>query len=240
MAKLFVISDVHGYFDEMKDALDKAGFDPNNKEHFLVGLGDFLDRGHQPQEVIDYLMSLERCILVKGNHESLLLDCLQRGYPYGYDWSNGTGETIIDLAPEAQTFDEACKVAYSKVKDFVYNMVDYVELENYILVHSWIPINRDEATFNPDWRNASYEDWEDARWYNSYELANQGLLPDKTLVFGHWHTSWPRHYYEGKPEFGEGSDFSIYYGDGYIALDGCTAYSRKVNVLVIEDKFINN
>ena len=27
MAKLFVVSDVHGYYDEMKKALDKAGFD---------------------------------------------------------------------------------------------------------------------------------------------------------------------------------------------------------------------
>lgn len=240
MAKLFVISDVHGFYDEMKAALDKAGFDPNNEEHWLISCGDNLDRGHQPQEVIDYLMSLERKVLIRGNHESLLLDCLQRRYPYGYDYSNGTAQTIMDLAPDVYTFLDACDIAYHKTREFIYNMVDYFETENYIFVHSWIPLNRDDATFNPDWRNASYKDWEDSRWYNPYQLAEQRLLPDKTLVFGHWHTSWPRHCYEGKPEFGEGSDFSIYYGDGYIGIDGCCAYTHRVNVLVIEDEFINN
>ena len=59
-------------------------------------------------------------------------------------------------------------------------------------------------------------------------------------MFGHFHTSWPRHNYEGKPEFGEGADFNIYYGNGYIALDAMTAYSGKVNCLVIEDDFLED
>ena len=92
--------------------------------------------------------------------------------------------------------------------------------------------------FDPEWRHANQDAWETARWGNPYELAEQGLLPEKTLVFGHFHTRWPRHKYEGKPEFGEGADFSIYYGDGYIALDACCAYSGKLNCLVIEDDFI--
>ena len=184
-------------------------------------------------------MSLERKILIKGNHESLLLDCLQRGYYYGYDCSNGTAQTIIDLAPEAQTFDQACTIAYSRIKDFVYSMVDYFESENYIFVHSFIPLNRDDASFDPDWRNASYENWdEQARWGNPFALADQGLLPEKTLVFGHWHTSWARSYFNDQPEWGEDADFSPFYGDGYIGIDACTAYSGKVNVIVLEDNFL--
>lgn len=37
--KLFVVSDVHSYFTEMKQALDKAGFDQNNPEHLFIGCG---------------------------------------------------------------------------------------------------------------------------------------------------------------------------------------------------------
>ena len=84
MAKLFVISDVHGYYDEMRAALDAAGFDENNKEHWLIGCGDYIDRGEQPQEVINYLENLPRKILVKGNHEELLKELLDSREPTSY------------------------------------------------------------------------------------------------------------------------------------------------------------
>ena len=237
MAKLYVVSDVHSFWNELKAALDEAGFEPENKEHWLVSCGDHFDRGPEPEKVMNYFKSLERKILIKGNHESMLLDCIQRRYPYKYDWSNGTAQTIIDLAPEATTFDEACEMVYYKVKDFIGGMVDYFETDNYIFTHSCIPL-KDDGLFNPDWRRVSHEAWEDARWGNPFDVAHKGLLPDKTLVFGHWHTSWPRHQYEGKPEAGEEADFSIYYGDGYIGLDACTAYSKKVNILILEDEFL--
>jgi serine/threonine protein phosphatase 1 len=250
MPKLFVVSDVHSYYDEMKKALDDAGFDPKNENHWLISCGDALDRGPKSQEVVDYLMSLPRCILIKGNHDLLIMDCINRGYPQKYDHSNGTFRSVIDLAPYAKTFGEACMVAYEKVKPFIDRMVNYFETENYIFVHSFVPLknldglpmhytkNRKFA-INPDWRHAHASDWEASMWGNPFELAEQGLLPDKTLVFGHWHTSWPRHKYEGKPEFGEGADFGIYYGDGYIGIDAMTALSNKVNVLIIDgEEFI--
>lgn len=246
MAKLFCISDVHGFYDEMKKALDEAGFDPNNNDHFVIGLGDYTDRGRQPQEIIDYLESLPNKKLVMGNHESLLMNCIENGFPYNHDWHNGTAQTIIDLAPNAKTFGEACAVAYDKVKPFVDRLVDYVETKNYIFVHSFVPLknldglpvhytrNRKFA-IDPDWRHAHFSDWEAARWGNPFELAKQGFLPDKTLVFGHWHT------YGQRPSDYEGADlFDPIYGDGYIGIDATTALSGQVNVLVLEDEFLEN
>lgn len=232
MPKLFCISDVHGFYDEMIAALNEAGFDPNNEEHWLISCGDELDRGRQPQEVIDYLMHLPRKIIIKGNHTTLLEDMFVRGYAKSYDWSNGTRQTVLDLAPNAKNLGVALSVAYYKTKEFFDCMVNYFETKNYIFVHSFLP------EF-PDWRNAFDYEWEEARWDNPFKLAEEGLLPDKTLVFGHFHTSWPRAKYDGQPEWGDGADFSIYYGDGYIGIDGCTAYTHKVNVLVLEDEFLN-
>jgi serine/threonine protein phosphatase 1 len=238
MPKFFIFSDCHGYANELKTALDQAGFDPNNQEHWLIGVGDYLDRGRQPQEIIDFLMNLDRVKLVKGNHNILLMQCISRGYTEYYDWHNGTAQTIIDLAPEAQTFQEACNVAYEKIKDFTGSMVNYVELKEHIFVHSWIPLKYD-GTFNHDWRNATQEEWDNSMWSNPFELAEQGLLPpDKTLVFGHFHTSYPRRKYECKPELGPEADFSIYYGNRYIGIDACVYYSGKINVLVLEDEFM--
>ena len=39
-------------------------------------------------------------------------------------------------------------------------------------------------------------------------------------------------------EFGKDSDFSPFYADGIIAIDGCTAFSGKVNCIVLEDENI--
>ena len=249
MKKFFVVSDIHGFYDELKIALDEAGFDINNENHWLITCGDHFDRGRKPLEVMRFLKSLPRKILVLGNHEQLLMDCIHRGEYYSHDISNGTASTIVELAPNAVTFKEACTVAYGKVKDFIDSMVDYFETKNYIFVHSWVPliIENDypkyftmdtEYYFNPDWRNATAKEWENSRWGNPFELAEQGLLPDKTVVFGHYHTSYPRSKYEGKPEWGEDADFSIYRGNGYIGVDGCCVYSGKINVLVLEDEFL--
>ena len=42
--------------------------------------------------------------------------------------------------------------------------------------------------------------------------------------------------FEGRgSEFGEDADFTPYYGNGIIALDACTARSKMVNVIVVED-----
>lgn len=234
MPKLFCISDVHGFYDEMIVALNEAGFDPNNEEHWLISCGDNWDRGGQPLEVLRYLRSLPRVILIRGNHETLFEECCERGYPQMHDHSNGTYATICELggAGEGRSFDICCMIAQAKTENFLNKMVNYFETKNYIFVHSFVP----EC---PDWRNASDQEWNDAQWGNPFDLAESGLLPDKTLVFGHWHTSWPRAKYDGQPEWGDGADFSIYYGDGYIGIDGCTAYTRKVNVLVLEDEFLN-
>lgn len=251
MPKLFCISDVHGFYDEMIAALNEAGFNPNDESHWLISGGDHIDRGDQPAEVMKYLMSLPRKILIKGNHEELLVDCCERGYAMGHDFSNGTFDTINELgdAGMGYSFDECCTRTLARVHMFLDNMVNYFETKNYIFVHSFVPLNSNSTlppyylkgknyTKMDNWREANNLQWEDSRWGNPYELAAQDLLPDKTLVFGHWHTSWPRHEYEGKSEFGHDADFSPYYGDGYIGIDACVAHSGKINVLVLEDEFM--
>ena len=246
--RFVVVSDIHGFYDEFMEALKEVNF--NQDQDFLVVLGDCFDRGPKPGEVMSYLMSLPRKILVRGNHEDLLLECINRGYGLSHDFSNGTVQTILDLAPNAQPFHVACAVADERVKDFIGSMVNYFETKNYIFVHSWVPLNCDDdmppyyvlnRKFSKmeDWREANDVEWEDARWGNPFSLAKQGLLPDKTLVMGHWHcsTGWAK--LEGRSEFGEDAKFEPFYGNGFIAIDGCVAHTHKVNVLVLEDELIS-
>jgi serine/threonine protein phosphatase 1 len=251
MAKFYVISDVHGYYDEMIKALDEAGFDPNNESHWLIVCGDIFDRGPSPYEVMKYLKSLPRKVLIRGNHMDLLEECCCRGEWYSHDISNGTYATICKLggAAEGYDFSECCERTMTKTYALRKSMVNYFETENYIFVHAWVQLNCDDNlppyyTRNrkyskmENWREATEMQWEDARWGNPFELAENRLLPDKTLVFGHWHcsTGWAK--LEGRSEFGKDAKFDPFYGDGFIALDGCTAHSKIVNVVVLEDEFI--
>lgn len=243
MTKLFCISDVHGFYDEMIKALNDAGFEPDNPNHLLIGLGDYIDRGRKPLEVVRYLNNLPHKVLIRGNHEDLFLDCCDRGDPYSYDVSNGTVQTINDICHnEYDYFPEACDYAKKRLSRFINSTINYFETEHYIFCHSWIPLivkdglpmyylkNR-KLEFNPNWRNASDEEWKDAAWGNPFDLAEKGFLPDKTIVFGHWGA-----YYKWQ-EKGKNS-FNPYIGDGYIGIDGATAISGKINCLVLEDKLL--
>ena len=70
--KFFCFSDVHSHYSYLKEALDKAGFDPNNKNHWIISCGDELDRGDESKQVIEYLLSLPRKIIIRGNHTDLV------------------------------------------------------------------------------------------------------------------------------------------------------------------------
>lgn len=231
--KFFVTSDIHGFFDEFKKALDEAGFDENNENHWVIACGDYFDRGNQPISVMRYLKNLPHKVLIRGNHEQLLEELCKRGFPYNHDFSNGTYTTGCYLGLAS---DDGYNKALKKVKPFFKSMVNYFETKNYIFAHSWVPVRNFE--FNPDWRNANQKEWEDAMWGNPYDMIAKGLLPDKTIVFGHWHcsTGWAKS--EGYVEFGENAKFDPYCGNGFISIDACTAYSGKCNVIVLEDDFL--
>ena len=243
MPKFFVCSDMHSYYTPLKKALDEKGFDSNNEDHWLVVCGDAFDRGGESLDVFHFIMGLGRKIIVKGNHDIMLEECCVREFPYSYDTSNGTRRTIQDLggAVYGRPFDVCCQITWSKLARYRELLVNYFETQNYIFVHSWIPLGRRGymSFYNPDWRNASQDEWDTAMWGNPFSLANYGFnKTGKTIVFGHWNCSTGWAIAEGCSEFGKDAKFEPYYGDGYISIDACTTHTGKVNVITIEDEFL--
>ena len=252
--KFFCVSDVHSFYTPLKKALDEAGFDPNNEEHYLVSCGDALDRGSESEEVLHFLMSLERKILVKGNHDLLLEDLCMREFPYSHDFSNGTTRTINDIggAGEGYPFDKCCENTLNRTAAYRASLVNYFETENYIFVHSWIPLIMFDTIdklnkhyeYKEDWREATRPEWEEAMWGNPFFKAQDGMnKTGKIIVFGHWHCSLGHLMSsDGElSEFGENACWDIYRNEDWkiIGIDKCTAHTGKVNVLVIEDNFLN-
>lgn len=256
--RYYVTADVHGYFSELKEALTKQGFYADQSPHKLIICGDLYDRGteaFQLQAFILELLAQDRVILIRGNHEDLTLNLLnnwhRRSYLQTHHHTNGTmdtlcqltGASIRDIYTNAEDVGRAfLNNAY--IQKIIPAMVDYYETEHYIFTHGWIPCtpisiasNQMEYVPNADWRNAGKTTWEKARWINGMEAAHAGIIePAKTIVCGHWHCSFGHARYENDGcEFDNNPNFSPYYGNGIIALDACTALSRKVNCIVIDD-----
>lgn len=265
--KYYVVSDVHGYYTQMIDSLTKAGFFSETEPHKLIVCGDLMDRGREAEKMQEFMMDLmekDQLIFIRGNHEDLMLcmldDIVDDLTPFldyrSYHIRNGTLDTahqlnhftLSDFLTHPMDF-----VFKARQSDFVKNLipasVNYFETENYIFVHGFIPCVRIENSpprkarysYIPimDWRNASAEQWNAARWTNGMEAAEIGkiTIPNKTIVCGHWHASYGHSVIKHRcSEHGPDAIFEPYYGDGIIGIDACTAYSGIVNCIVIEDK----
>ncbi len=242
MKTYFVISDIHSFYSLMIKALQDKGFDINNKNHIVIICGDAFDRGLEAVKVFNFLKQLkeqDRLIYIKGNHEDLLFDCVEElkengGCASCYHYTNGTIDTIIQFKQEN---------ILGEVLDFIScNAVNYFELNDYIFVHAGIPLKKINNKLILD-KDANTETWKKARWEKPIQNLENNYLPtDKILVVGHWHSSalWtylcPNKYSEFKEE-GKIYNSNLCRSDNLIMLDACTAYSNRVNVLVIyEDK----
>lgn len=251
--RYYVTSDVHGYFTELKAALTENGFFEDTAPHKLVICGDLFDRGSEALALQDFILDLlakDQVILIRGNHEDLTMELLygwtQCSYMFLHHHTNRTIDTVCQLtrrSPEEMYNDiEGTGRALLRtpyIQTIIPAMVDYFETEHYIFVHGWIPCTDAEGQFTriPDWRDAGSTLWGKARWVNGMEAADNGITePEKTIICGHWHTSFGHSLYENDGgEFENNPNFAPYYAPGIIAIDACTAFSHEVNCILLED-----
>ena len=93
--RFVVVSDVHSHYTPLKNALAEVNFDPDND--ILISAGDLLDRGSETIETIKFILSLPKCVIVRGNHDILMQDLLDRGYSRSHDKHNGTERSYYQI-----------------------------------------------------------------------------------------------------------------------------------------------
>lgn len=195
--RYYVVADPHGFFTELKTTLEEKEFFTDDQPHKLIICGDLFDRGAEARELQAFILDLMEqgeVILIRGNHEDLLLDFL-----YSLPWSrhisphhisNGTVDTVCQLTGTTEELLFASRFSVGKemldgplVQRIIPAMVDYYETEHNIFVHGWIPCLRYQlspykAEYNPvpDWRNADEKMWSQARWTNGMEAAHSGVI----------------------------------------------------------------
>ncbi len=63
----YVMSDIHGCYDEMCNMFNKISFSENDQ---LIIAGDYIDRGNQSYEMLHWLENApDNVLLLKGNHD---------------------------------------------------------------------------------------------------------------------------------------------------------------------------
>lgn len=259
--KYFIFGDVHGYYSMLRKELIKKGFDENNPDHMLISLGDNFDRGPENIKMYEFLKTMKeknKIILVKGNHEDLFLKMLYRGYVARNDHTNGTYGTLQDFikiyfqdASDDMFYYNAKEVFFALrdegIIDFFYDMKDFFETKNYIFTHGFIPIDEIYATYKENWRNSSSDEFAASRWTNGIQMSIDYNIGEKgkKIVIGHYHTSYGHARKEyptldsfalREVEFAKNANFGVYEDDNIIAIDACTHYSKKINVLILEDE----
>jgi len=135
MEKIFAIGDIHGCYDQLLVLMKKIPID--FKRDTLVFMGDYIDRGSQSVEVIDYLIKLKKrlpgIIFLKGNHEDMLEKYLAGTDRFTYLLNGGqktldsyliksAGTGVNPIPPEHREFFKSLRLIY--------------ETENYIFVHA--------------------------------------------------------------------------------------------------------
>ena len=173
VSRLIGIGDIHGCYELLLDLVERSVmFDPD--EDRLVFLGDYLDRGANSKEVVDYVSGLKKhypgqIVLLKGNHEDLALRamlcigdeeaCTHARMLWYLNGGQATVNSFRGIEKARQT-----------LIPFIGSLELYHETEEHIFVHAGIPYGKSPETASSD----------EILWDRSYSYNGR-----KTLIVGH-------------------------------------------------------
>ncbi len=175
--RIFAIGDIHGCITALEKLLAKLPV--NWGEDYLVFLGDYIDRGPSPYEVVETLISLkkrysEKIITLMGNHEKMFLDYL-KGLNQELYLFNGGDVTL----KEYLTSEKILNIPSSHL-EFFNSLRLYFETGKYFFVHAGI---------NPE-KPLHVQDSEDLLWIRERFYLYSGSF-EKLIIFGHTPFSKP-------------------------------------------------
>jgi serine/threonine protein phosphatase 1 len=135
MQKIFVIGDIHGCFGQLCALMDKIPI--NFSRDQLIFIGDYIDRGSDSIEVVDYLIDLKKqlpgTIFLKGNHEDMLENYLDGSDRFTY-LLNG-GQRTLDAYLNHPNNPGGYPVPSAHLQ-FFNSLHLYYQTDDYIFVHA--------------------------------------------------------------------------------------------------------
>lgn len=177
----FIIGDIHGRLDMLEVLLTQW-----KKEEQLVFLGDYIDRGPQSKQVLERVRDLketEGAILLKGNHEDLLLNFLEGPENMANLYlPQGGFQTLGSYFGEEEVWRRRPEIIAQRFKDeqadilkLLQDMASYYETDTHVFVHAGVDLRLKE------WKKSKPTDF---YWMREpfFSLPNNTGLK---FVFGH-------------------------------------------------------
>lgn len=181
---IYVMSDIHGCFNEFKKMLKLIKFSPKDE---LYILGDIIDRGTSPIETLLYIKKQKNIHVLLGNHEYMMMDYFKEkeydeNSTYCKDakhlWIRNGGKITLEQFLEKDKKTQEELLAY--INNFPYYFIRHVNGKEYLMVHAGAyPYQEDDIkTF------LKQQTLEDIIWIRDDFLYSSVKHPF-TIIFGH-------------------------------------------------------
>ncbi len=191
--RVYAIGDIHGRIDLLRrlhrTILDDAASRGQASRNLIVCLGDYVDRGHDSRDVIEFLLAPPppgfQVVCLKGNHEQLFLDFLDDP-AIGPSWFDLGGNATLysygartsqDLPRDKrwiQLHDDFKAALPATHLEFLLTLDLSFELGDYLFVHAGVRPGRSLAQQEP----------QDLLWIRD-AFTNSRVNHGKVVVHGH-------------------------------------------------------
>lgn len=229
--RCIVVSDIHSHLDRFKELLEKVGY---NEHDYLIINGDFVEKGTQAIETINYLKQLQakndKVEVILGNCE-YALETLINDDNYSYqllNYLNKIGKSgLVDQVVykyklDIKTIDsnELQLIVRNELKEeltYLKSLPTSLETKDFLFIHAGI--NK-----KVNWQNDVLSTFIEKR-----DFQINGHCLDKYVVVGHLPTS-------NFHKFNINNDIIIDKQKKIICLDGGTGvkFISQLNALIIE------
>jgi len=199
----YVIGDIHGRPHLLDQLIKNVPWDVEQDK--IVFLGDLIDRGHNARAIVDRVMELVKAnpnvVVLRGNHEQMMIDCLDFGDLQWLIPENGGLATLEAYGVNLKELQDVSEIHIpDEHLEFIRGLPFYHEDEQAIYVHAGLVPGEHPSETDPDvliWAR-------DFDFFRSYE--------GKLCFFGHTPTQY-------LPRDGRQRRFGIYIQGNCVGMD---------------------
>ncbi len=216
--KTFVIGDIHARPDLLDQLIRDVPWDIKTDK--IILLGDLIDRGPDAKSVVERVMEMieenPNLIVLRGNHEQMLLDCLDYQDLQWLIPENGGLKTIEAYGLDLHELKDISDIRIPEDhEEFLRSLPFFHEDEQAIYVHAGLVPGEHPSETDPDvllWTR-------DMDFYKGYE--------GKLCFFGHTPTQYlPRERRQRR--------FSIYIHGGCVGIDTSGEEDSPLSCIQVE------